>query len=66
MARQPLSILYEQKRNLNIKINKKKAAEKRQEVQAEEAPPSKKKGGLKFTSKLDANKAKKPIEPAEE
>ena len=70
MAKQPLSILYEQRRNLNIKINKSKTQAKsrdsalapkeagpdRREESKVDAVPKKKKGGLKFTSKLDAKK----------
>ena len=79
MARQPLSIHFEQKRNLIIQINKNKSKSKQKVSEqgsvSNQAPEEqkdtlpKKKGGLKFTSKLDANKVVKSAEqpaPSEE
>ena len=67
MAQQPLSLLYEKKRNLNIQINKKAKQEAQKaadvlekgggEPGAEKKP---KKGGLKFKSKFDTKKKEEP------
>ena len=62
MANQPLSILFEKKRALNIEINKNTLAKQHEKEEQNGEPDAKKpkKGGLKIKSKFDTKTKQEP------
>ena len=62
MANQPLSILFEKKRALNVEINKKTQAKQPEKEEQNGEPDARKpkKGGLKIKSKFDTKTKQEP------